>query len=72
MSYMNNQAASNEIVLWLLGLAVVLVLSFLLAEYLTRRVRYMWRLRRTQQQFLPRFKDESMSFSTGGHGARTS
>ncbi|MBA4149490.1 MAG: hypothetical protein H0X66_15360 [Verrucomicrobia bacterium] len=68
---MSNQAQSNEIVLWLLGLAVVLVLSFLLAEYLTRRVRYMWKLRRTQQQLLPRFKDEPMNFSSG-QSARTS
>ena len=72
MSGMSNQVQSNEMILWLLGLAVVLVLGLLLAEYLTRRVRYMWKLRRTHEQLLPRFRNESMNFTSGGQRARTS
>ncbi|MFN7138779.1 MAG: hypothetical protein ACK4UN_05535 [Limisphaerales bacterium] len=70
---MSNQAQSNEIVLWLLGMAVVLVLSILLLEYLTRRVRYMWKLRKTHEQLLPRFSSNPGSpFSSPRQKARTS
>ena len=71
MSGMSNQVQSNEMILWLLGLAVVLVLGLLLAEYLTRRVRYMWKLRRTHEQVLPRFK-QPMNFTSGGQKVTTS
>jgi len=56
---MSNQVQSNELILWLLGAAVVLVLGLIVAEYLTRRVRYMWKLRRTHEQVLPRFNPNS-------------
>jgi hypothetical protein len=50
------QAQSSELILWLLGLAVVLIIAFVAVEYVSRRWRYFWKIRHVQAQFLPKFE----------------
>jgi hypothetical protein len=52
--------------LWVLSAAVVLIVVFLLGEYLTRRVRYFRKMRRNADRLVPNFHGEhSFSLTSG-------
>ena len=54
----------NNEVLCMLAAGVILIVGFLVVEYLTRRVRYFRQLRRNTDRLVPKFGDHTFSLHT--------